>query len=226
MTHVSYCTTCKGRLWQLKQTLPVNLESMIDGEDIVLLDYHSKDGLEDYIKTNYLEELACGKLKYYKLLTPVDGFDMAYAKHIVHMLADGNKLFNLDADNFIGTSREEIWRLPKNILLVSFKMPGTATSRGGRIGVNKADYNRIGGYNCRMLGMTGDDGNFVERAIRQGLRLTTTKDRSIPIQQTDEYKQIHVIKRPEGFRHLTSVTVLDHLNQQRVVRLDLQGTAI
>lgn len=199
---------------------------MIDGEDIVLLDYHSKDGLEDYIKTNYLEELACGKLKYYKLLTPVDGFDMAYAKHIVHMLADGNKLFNLDADNFIGTSREEIWRLPKNILLVSFKMPGTATSRGGRIGVNKADYNRIGGYNCRMLGMTGDDGNFVERAIRQGLRLTTTKDRSIPIQQTDEYKQIHVIKRPEGFRHLTSVTVLDHLNQQRVVRLDLQGTAI
>ena len=193
---------------------------MIDGEDIVLLDYHSKDGLEDYIKTNYLDELACGKLKYYKLLTPVDGFDMAYAKHIVHMLAEGDKLFNLDADNFIGTSRNEIWRLPLNYLLVSSKLPGTATSRAGRIGINRIDYHRIGGYNYRILGMVNDDGNFVERAINKGLRLTITKDRSIPIQQNQSHKQLYVIERPEGFIHSTTVRVLDHLNLQKIVRLN------
>ena len=64
MTHVSYCTTCKGRLWQLEQTLPVNIKLANEDIEIVLLDYHSQDGLRDYILENYQEYLADGRLRY------------------------------------------------------------------------------------------------------------------------------------------------------------------
>ena len=89
MKHISYCTTCKGRLWQLKQTLPTNIQSTNAEIEIVLLDYHSQDGLQEYILKNYQEYLADGRLRYYQLVTDVKGFDMAYAKHIVHMLGGG-----------------------------------------------------------------------------------------------------------------------------------------
>lgn len=30
MKKISFCTTCKGRLWQLKQTLFKNIEQLVD----------------------------------------------------------------------------------------------------------------------------------------------------------------------------------------------------
>ena len=53
MKRVSFCTTCKGRLWQLEQTLPNNLKILDDYSEIVLLDYQSPDGLKNYIFDNF-----------------------------------------------------------------------------------------------------------------------------------------------------------------------------
>lgn len=184
MKQISYCTTCKGRLWQLKQTLPTNILKTNDNVNIIILDYHSDDGLEDYIKDNYQEFLTDGRLKYYKLVTQIDGFDMAYAKHIVHMLAKSSLLFNLDADNFIGSTINEMYNLPVNRILIPRIVNGTATARCGRVGISRADYLRIGGYDIEMLGMQNDDGDLVHRSWTAGIRFVFSTDWSIPIEQS------------------------------------------
>ena len=65
---VSLCTTCKGRLWQLRQTLPQNLLYLDDHSEIILLDYQSPDGLKDYIYTEHSLALAQGRLKYFQMV--------------------------------------------------------------------------------------------------------------------------------------------------------------
>ena len=46
---ISYCTTCSNRLWQLALTLPENLENLKDDEEIIIVNYGSKDDLNKYI---------------------------------------------------------------------------------------------------------------------------------------------------------------------------------
>lgn len=192
MRKISYCTTCKGRLWQLKQTLPTNIKLTNEDVQIVLLDYHSEDGLEDYIRQEYDEYLNDGRLVYYKLTTVVNNFDMAYAKHIVHLLAKGHVLFNLDADNFIGSTIDELSRLPQGKILIPKLVRNTHTARCGRIGITKWDYLKIGGYDIDMLGMKNDDGDFIHRGWVKGLRFVFSDDLSEPIPQSkeDKYKFI------------------------------------
>ena len=45
---ISFCTVCKGRLWQLKQTIFHNLNQLESDCELVLLDYQSPDGLEQH----------------------------------------------------------------------------------------------------------------------------------------------------------------------------------
>lgn len=191
---------------------------------IVILDYHSPDGLEKYINDNYSKYLASGRLKYFKLVTELDGFDMAMAKHVVHLLSDADVLFNLDADNFIGTTIPELQSLEYGQVLVSRKTLDTGTARGGRIGVHREDYLRLGGYDKRILGVAGDDGRFVEQAQIRKMRLIWSKDTSIPIPQDVDYKQINVVKREPGFKLPSAVVVKNHLGEERLVKLNLAGT--
>lgn len=197
MRKISYCTTCKGRLWQLRQTLPVNIKQTSETCDIVLLDYHSEDGLEDYIKSEFDEYLKDGRLKYYKLLTPIDGFDMAYAKHIAHMLAEGELLFNLDADNFIGSTIDEMRDLPRDKILIPKIINGTATARCGRVGISRLNYLRVGGYDIEMLGMQNDDGDLVHRCWLGGLRFVFSNDPTIPIEQSIDEKMKFIKKEQD-----------------------------
>lgn len=206
MKNISYCTTCKGRLWQLKQTLPVNIKQTGDGVDIILLDYHSEDGLEDYIKAEYSEYLNDGRLKYYKIRTTLEGFDMAYAKHITHMLAGGDLLFNLDADNYIGSTVDEMRTLPRDKILIPRIVNGTATARCGRVGISRLNYMRIGGYDIKMLGMQNDDGDLVHRAWVGGLRFVFSSDDTIPIEQSIEEK-MKFIRTEQDYTCATQVSV-------------------
>lgn len=190
MKKISYCTTCKGRLWQLKDTLPTNLDLIkdIDGVDLVLLNYHSDDGLDEYIRSGFKEYLDSGKLKYYSLVSEAKYFDMSYAKNIVHCLASGKVLFNLDADNFIGLTVDELKSLPINHILTTKHVKGTHTSRFGRIGIHASDFHELRGYNESIKNMGGDDGNLIIRGLHKGFKLIQSQDISIPIQQSVEIK--------------------------------------
>lgn len=184
MNSVSYCVTCKGRLWQLKQTLPVNIDSLGEECDIIILDYHSEDETETYIKKNYSKYLESGVLKYYKMLTPVSGFDMAFAKHIVHLLSDNDVVFNLDADNYIGETLLELQSLKVGEVLLPKMLRNSSTSRSGRIGVHKKDYVKVDGYNLSIRGMSNDDGDFIRRLFLNKIKPIFSIDTTMPIQQT------------------------------------------
>lgn len=211
MKSVSYCTTCKGRLWQLRQTLPINLQQTSDTCELILLDYHSEDGLERYIKDNYEEYLQDGRLKYYKLVTVLGGFDMAFAKHLSHLLANHEVLFNLDSDNFIGDTLLELRDLSDAELLTSRIIKETKTARFGRIGMTKQTYTQLNGYDISIRGMAGDDSDMIKRALMNGLRLKVSVDESLPIPQSDQIKYQFNTQTPNKLP--STVQVVNHNNE-------------
>src|ERR1041385_4064662 len=83
---VSYCTTCMGRLHHLRQTLPRNLKSNARlPVQFVVLDYNSRDGLGDWIRSSVEAEIKAGRLLYARTTAP-RFFNMAHAKNIAHRL--------------------------------------------------------------------------------------------------------------------------------------------
>ena len=190
MKSISFCTTCKGRLWQLEQTLiqNINIIENVENVDIILLDYHSEDGLKEYIFNNFYNHLRSGKLKYYSLLSKAEYFNMSYAKNIVHCLSNSDVLFNLDADNFIGSTVNELKELRVGDFLMPPYIPNTETGTCGRIGVPRETFHLLHGYNESILGMGNDDGDFIRRLLLNKNKPVRSKDINLPINNTIEDK--------------------------------------
>jgi hypothetical protein len=161
-----------GRLHHLQQTLPKNLRwtAHLREVEFILLDYSSRDPLEDWAETNLGDAIASEQLTYYR----ADGFNvfrMAHAKNIAHKLAAGSIVCNLDADNFLGDGFAEF-------LLETFQKPEplfvrSPISRGthGRIAFKKTDFEALGGYDERMShGWGFEDQDIIRRACLSGLR--------------------------------------------------------
>lgn len=191
MNTISYCTTCKGRLWQLEQTIFENLKTIesAEGVDMVLLDYNSEDGLKDFIVQNFKAQLESGKLKFYQLAEQREQFDMSYAKNVVHKLATGQVLFNLDADNYVGTTINELQLLSESEICIA-RYLGNDTSRCGRIGIHASQFKALRGYNEQIFGLANDDGEFVMRALMKGLKPTYSLDQSLTIANTQAQKRL------------------------------------
>src|SRR5205823_9246972 len=62
-TKISFCTTCKNRLWQLSHTLPPNLAAIeADGcSELVLVNYNSQDELDVWIR-QFRSAIEAGRL--------------------------------------------------------------------------------------------------------------------------------------------------------------------
>lgn len=193
---VSFCTTCKGRLWQLSQTLPHNLSMLDDHSEIVLLDYHSPDGLREYIFENYAEVLG-NKLKYYRMIDDYS-YTSSYAKNVAHRLADGDVLFNLDGDNYITDGLLDDLRSLTDTMILLPVLAGTDSGIGGRIGYHRSLFRRIGGYCERIVGMQGDDGEFRYRARQYITRTKHHANIILPIQNTREQKDMYTADNPDN----------------------------
>src|SRR5438105_1725028 len=98
---ISFCSTCKNRLWQLSQTFAPNLSAVeADGSsELVLLNYNSQDGLGEWIR-QFGSAIEAGTLRYVHERSDPH-FHMAKAKNLAHLAATGEYVVNLDADNFI-----------------------------------------------------------------------------------------------------------------------------
>jgi glycosyltransferase involved in cell wall biosynthesis len=160
---ISFCTTCKGRLEHLKQTLPLNLKNNegYPNTEFVILNYDSNDGLEEWIKENFQKELASGKIRYARY-TPAEHFKMAHAKNMAHRLATGDVVCNLDADNITGpgfagwlneqfSKNPEIYISPRNhalqrMLKMVTGIQPTEAALSGRIAMTKRNFDAIRGY--------------------------------------------------------------------------------
>lgn len=168
---ISYCTTCKGRLWQLKQTLEHNLSfTKVSEFELCILAYND-DTVEPYLNEAFPEHIADGRLKvktHHDDYQPIDGSDFAcgYVKNLSHAMGTGKILFNLDADNFIDNAHELLLQLKAGQIVKNTAIP--LDGRSGRIGVYRSLFKKVGGY--RDTGRT-DDGDFVLRCLKAGAKL-------------------------------------------------------
>lgn len=187
---LSFCITCKGRLHHLQQTLIPNIELLnsFPQVEIVLLNYNSPDGLDEWIYENFPKEISQGKLSYYKTERPLM-FDMSHAKNVAHRLGRGRVLCNCDADNFLTSkyvgmilSRYRYLKyqtfmhqylgffgptLSKWLNLHQhrvFQFRGSSDDLYGRIALEANALKSLSGYNERLKGWGTDDVDLLERA--------------------------------------------------------------
>lgn len=187
---ISYCTTCKGRLHHLRETLPANLKAEEGNPNVefVVLDYSSDDGLADWIKENFSEAMQSGRLRYARL-DNAPHFKMAHAKNMAHRLATGDVLCNVDADNFIVPDfsrwlREQFVQNENCLVscLISTltdvykkkigewkRVEAFSPGIGGRVAMSKTNFDQLRGYDERLSGWEGEDVDLVRRAQRFGL---------------------------------------------------------
>lgn len=169
---VSYCSTCKGRLHQLKSTLIPNLLKLqeIDAEWIII-DYNCPDNTKEVLFelpiVKYMMSL--GKLKLYSFKKDIP-FNMPLSKNMSHSLAEGDVVFNLDIDNFIGDSFESLSILRQNEYLTNNEIFNKGVN--GRIGLHRNVFNRTGGYDLDLDEAGFDDINFIKRLNLLKLRPT------------------------------------------------------
>lgn len=170
---VSYCSTCKGRLWQLEKTLMPNLLqlSKIDAEWIIV-DYASPDGFADILMNNNLARnlMEQGKLKIYQHHLGMLPFSMPLAKNLAHHFATGEYVFNLDIDNFIGNSYEQIISLQENEYIWAVNQSPNSGLEG-RLGMKRSVFEQLRGYDLDLVGAGYDDINLATRLKKQGFKL-------------------------------------------------------
>lgn len=176
---ISFCTTCMGRLYNLKETLPKNIESNSDYENLefVVLDYNSNDGLGDWVKNNMMNHIESGRLSYYRTIEPIN-FSMSHSRNIAFKVARGEIVNNLDADNFTFNDNEtgESWasylnrlanQCDQKVIFAKGKR-----SMHGRIGFYKNEFiDLLGGYDEQLFGYGHDDHDLVKRAWALGFTM-------------------------------------------------------
>lgn len=173
---ISFCTTCMDRLCNLKETLPKNIKSneRYPHLEFVILDYNSKDGLEEWMKKNMMNYIKSGRVSYYRTDEP-KYFSMSHSRNIAFKIASGDIVNNLDADNFTvkeGVSLKEC--CASYINRIANECPEKAIfakgKRGmhGRIGFYKKEFiETLGGYDESLIGYGHDDHDLVQRAWKQ-----------------------------------------------------------
>ena len=143
---ISYCTTCQGRLWQLKKTINHNLRYTSVGEVELLILFYNDYHASIELAAEFQAAIADGRLRIINRTENVtfkDGstWSYGYTKDIVHMAAYGDVLFNLDADNFIDdTLHHTLLNLQPNEVVITKQSEWSTDGRSGRIGLHKSLY--------------------------------------------------------------------------------------
>lgn len=178
---ISYCTTCGNRLWQLKLTLPENVKHLKSDEVELCILAYNDNTVEPFINQHYSEYLKDGRIKvrtHFEDKLFVDGtrWSCGPIKNLSHAMGSGKILFNLDADNFIDNSLEALVNLKENEL--AHNPPTLGIGHLGRIGIYRSLFDKVGGY--RDVGRD-DDGDFIGRCIRTGVKLVKLRCSIPPI---------------------------------------------
>jgi hypothetical protein len=172
---VAFCTTCKGRVQHVEETLPKNLRNNPRAR-VVLVNYNSPDHLDDFVRRHHMADIEAGRLSVYRFTEP-GAFRMAHAKNLAHRLAmaeGADALVNLDADNFAGPGfdeyvAEELSAGAGDVFLWAHMKKGEMR-RGisGRIAVTRHAFLAAGGYDEVFSTWGPDDKDFNGRLRRLG----------------------------------------------------------
>ena len=170
---VSFCTTCMDRLCHLKQVYLKSLENTAGcNVEFILLNYNSKDNLDEWVVDNLSDPIKNRIVKYYKTTEPVY-FVASHAKNIAYKLATGDLICNLDADNlvlpgFYEFIVNEFVNNPEIILTSDSLDVNGHHGCCGKIVCKKEDFYSVNGYDENIyLGWGMDDTNFQTRCRLQ-----------------------------------------------------------
>lgn len=201
---ISVVTTCMNRLEDLQKTLPKNILDNIDyPAEFLLLDYDSKDGLEQWIKSHMMHYIDSGKLVYYKALNQ-SYFNPNHSRNISFRLASGIVVTNVDADNytnvgFLDKINQCSHREKTLIVAESFLKPDSdRLFLRGRFALRKNEITELGGFDEELdEGYSHDDVNFVLRAILSGFTLCRFEDKYLQGRiETEIQDRIKFVKTP------------------------------
>jgi predicted glycosyltransferase involved in capsule biosynthesis len=171
---VSLCITCCNRLWQLRQTLPVNLSlyENYDNVEFILLNLNSQDGLDDYIRNDeYINKF----IKSGKLIYAHDERTKYYsspkAKNLSHRLAKNNILFNLDGDQYADKLVDYILNYAwEDDMFMHLQNKPIQPGSWGRIVVPKTLFYKMGGYDESFYPMAYQDCDIMHRMVAYGAK--------------------------------------------------------
>src|SRR5207245_8862661 len=90
-----------GRIPSAPTTLPKTLENLLPGDEVVLLDYDSQDGLSNWVRSALMSEIRSGRLRFLQLDEGPQPWHITRAKNIAHRWAQNQIVCNLDADNWV-----------------------------------------------------------------------------------------------------------------------------
>lgn len=175
---IAFCTTCKGRLPHLIETLSKNIQDNKNYPDciFVVVDYGYDLEIQHYVQTTFAQEIKSDKVVFYTY--PHCGkFKMAHAKNMAHRLGiyyGADILVNMDADNFTGEGfaqylAESFEKNGSDSFMWSNMIQGVLP-RGisGRIVVTREAFLKAGGYDEKYATWGRDDKDFNERLVALG----------------------------------------------------------
>ena len=168
---IAFCITCMNRLHHLQQTLEKNIRDnyLIDDVEFILLDYNSKDGLEQWVYQNMQEYIDTGIQLCYRTFEPAYYF-RSHSRNMAFRLANAGILCNLDADNFLGKGFASfmIKEFTKQECIF-YTSDESSHDTFGRVCVKQKDYLSIKGYNESLQGYGYEDVDLYERLEKNGL---------------------------------------------------------
>ncbi|MEO8948269.1 MAG: glycosyltransferase [Mucilaginibacter sp.] len=184
---ISFCVVCMNRLHQLKQTLLQNIQDNEDYNELefIVLDYNSKDGMQEWVKDNMGEYISNGRLIYYKTNDP-ESWSPSHSKNLAFKLATGDIVCSIWADYYTGKGFakyvNEMFNADSNIVLTpidfhktqkKYNPPGDVL---GKVCVKREDFIKIKGFDERMNKHGFEDYDFINRLEMIGVKRILIED--------------------------------------------------
>src|ERR1700757_2840863 len=195
---ISFCTTCKNRMWQLAHTMPQNLAA-IEADpcaEMVLVNYNSQDGLNEWIH-QFRSAIEADTIRYvHERSDPY--FHACKAKNLAHFAATGEFVVNLDADNLVGDTivrYRRFWGDNPDTVIQGF-CGGFGDGTYGRIGMAKRHFLALGGYDEEMLTGAVEDFDLLRRAKAYGLDYMNVPQRGTAAIRNSKTEQIRHSSTP------------------------------
>lgn len=171
--------------------------------EIILLNYNSQDDMEEWVKTHLAAYIESGKVMYYKTRQP-KVFNHSHSKNMAFRLATGDIVCNINADVFVGTGFatyvNACFRENNNIFVHPKPGPEFDPGTAGVVCVSKSNFQKVGGFDERMLIYGWEDSDFNKRLEFAGTERVTVVDTAFlkAINHTEKYDRIKLLLKIEA----------------------------
>jgi glycosyltransferase involved in cell wall biosynthesis len=167
MHRYSIITTCKGRLNDLRQSLPQFLKQ--DGAEVIVVDYDCPDGTGEFVRSNFPSTKVVS-LKNKPL------FNISHAKNIGAQQASADVLIFLDADIVVSDDFLLSLNFPYDKGCYGTFRSHFGDSLRGSCVVRREHFEEVDGYDELLSGYEGEDLDLYMRLRTAGVTFIILND--------------------------------------------------